>query len=210
MKDENRLALWTVLAVNLLLFYTTVKGDEILAGEWMALAQDIGSALPASIGIIVTGIVNDQLSAENKSRVVFMRWNNPLPASYAFTWHATSDSRVDVSSLEHKYGPLPNQPREQNKLWYKLYRSIEAEPAVRQAHRAYLFARDYSCLALMMAIVLGGAGLLQISPSRAALIYLGILIAQFILAGQAARNRGARFVTTVLAIKGAEMEGESS
>jgi len=206
LKDDNRLALWAVMAVNLVVFYVAIKGEDILAGDWVTIAQDVSSALPAGIGIIVTGIVNHQLSAENKSRIVFMRRDNPLPGSYAFTVYAASDPRVDVSILEQKYAPLPDQPREQNRLWYSLYRSIESDDSVRQVHRNYLFARDYACLALMMIFVLGVLGFILFPSWVAALGYLGFLIAQFILVGQAARNHGKRFVTTVLAIKGAETE----
>ena len=195
------------MAANLAFFYAVVQNNAILAGNWISLAHNAGEALPAGLGIALTGIINAQLSPEAKSRLVFMSWSNPLPGCEAFTRHAKSDSRVDVSSLEHTYGPLPTDPREQNALWYKLYKSVEQEPSVRQVHRAFLFTRDYMCLALMLVVVLGITGFFQISSTRTALIYLGLLLLQFLLAGQAARNHGKRFVTTVLAIKGATQVG---
>jgi hypothetical protein len=136
-----------------------------------------------------------------------MAWNDPLPGCKAFTCHALSDPRVDIACLELTHGPLPTAAREQNALWYKLYKSIEQEPAVKQVHRAFLFTRDYTSLALMLVIVLGITGFIQISSTRVALIYLALLLLQFALAGQAARNHGKRFVTTVLAIKGATQVG---
>jgi hypothetical protein len=132
-----------------------------------------------------------------------VRWNNPLPGSEAFTRYAQRDPRVDTAALERTCGPLPTDPRKQNELWYRLYKSVESAPAVMQAHRASLFARDYTCLSLMMAIVLGTAGFIQIPSTGTAIGYLLILVLQFALVGQAARTHGKRFVSTVLALKSA-------
>lgn len=204
---DYKLALFGLMAANIAFYYAVVQNNAILAGDWVSLAKNLEGALPAGLGLVLTGVVNAQLSPEMKARVVFMSWRDPLPGCKAFTCHARSDARVDVACLELTYGPLPTAPREQNALWYKLYKTIEQEPAVRQAHRAFLFTRDYASLALMFAAVLGVAGFIQIPSTRVALIYLGLLLLQFALAGQAARNHGKRFVTTVLAIKGAAQAG---
>ena len=203
LKEENSLRLYGLMAGNLIAFYTLVKGSAILAGDWSAAVQDLGQALPAGLGLVLTGIVNAQLSADAKARVVFLRWRDPLPGCEAFTRYAHSDHRVDLNALQRQHGPLPTDPRQQNALWYKLYKSVDSEPAVIQAHRAFLFARDYTCIALMMFVVLGGIGLWQISSTKGALLYIGGLALQSVLAGQAARNHGRRFVSTVLALKGA-------
>lgn len=203
LKEENSLRLYGLMAGNLIAFYTLVKGSAILAGDWSAAVQDLGQALPAGLGLVLTGIVNAQLSADAKARVVFLRWRDPLPGCEAFTRHAHSDHRVDLNALQRQHGPLPTDPRQQNVLWYKLYKSVDSEPAVIQAHRAFLFTRDYTCIALMMLVVLGGIGLWQISSTKGALLYIGGLALQSALAGRAARNHGRRFVSTVLALKGA-------
>lgn len=210
LKDDNKLVLYSLMAANLALFYVAVQKDAIMTGDWIELTRHLGEALPAGIGVALTGIINAQFSPEAKSRIVFMRWNNSLPGCEAFTRHAKSDPRVDIASVEHVCGSLPNDPRQQNALWYRLYKSIESEPAVIQIHRAFLFARDYTCLALLMTVVLGVAGFLQIPSKRTALIFVAVLLLQFMLAGQAARNNGKRFVTTVLAVKGAGQLGGSS
>jgi hypothetical protein len=207
LKDENKLALFGLIAANVAFYYAVVQNNAILAGNWISLAKNIGEALPAGLGLILTGIINAQLSPEMKARIVFMTWGDPLPGCKAFSHHAKSDARVDIACLELTYGPLPTVPREQNTLWYKLYKSIEEEPAVKQVHRAFLFTRDYTSLAIMFVIVLGIAGFIQISSIRIALIYFALLLIQFGLAGQAARNHGKRFITTVLAIKGATNPG---
>lgn len=168
LKEENSLLLYGLMAGNLIAFYTLLKGSAILAGDWSAAVQDLGQALPAGLGLVLTGIVNAQLSADAKARIVFLRWRDPLPGCEAFTRHAHSDHRVDLNALQRQHGPLPTDPRQQNALWYKLYKSVDSEPAVIQAQRAFLFARDYTCIALMMLVVLGGIGLWQISSTKGA------------------------------------------
>ncbi|MCH9052754.1 MAG: hypothetical protein IIA72_17055 [Proteobacteria bacterium] len=203
LKDANKLPLLAAMVANLAVFYAAVKTDAIIGGAWLDVARSLTEALPAGLGLVLIGIVNAQLSADAKARIVFFRWQNPLPGSHAFTHYSATDPRIDLGFLEEAHGPLPTDPRQQNALWYKLYKSVEKDASVMQVHREFLFARDYTCLALMMAILLGGAGLVQIPSSGTALSYLGVLVVQFLLAGRAARNHGRRFVTTVLALKGA-------
>lgn len=90
---------------------------------------------------------------------------------------------------------------EQNRTWYRMYKSIENDPAVRQAHRDYLLMRDYTGLCAVFLVLYGAAGTFFIPSMRVGLIYLAVLAAQFILVRQAACNYGTRFVTTVLARK---------
>lgn len=201
LKEKNNKAIAAILVANVLFFYAVVQSNSIIAGDLASLATNIADAAPAGIIAILSGILNAQLSPIAKARIVFMRWDNPLPGSEAFTRYAHNDPRVDLKALEHAYSPLPTDPREQNALWYKFYKSMESDDAVSQVHRAFLFARDYTALSIMMLVALGIAGAIQIPGTRTALLYLLVLFAQFVLAGQAARNHGQRFVATVLAIK---------
>lgn len=204
LKSDYNVALYALMAGNLVAFYAVLKGQALFAGHWIAAVHNISQVLPAGVGLVLTGIFNAQLSADAKSRIVFMRWSNPLPGCEAFTRYACLDPRIDLSALERRHGPLPTDPRTQNALWYKLYKTVESEPAVTHAHRAFLFTRDYCCIALMMLIALGTDALIQLPLTRLVLLYIAGLGLQFLLAGQAARNHGRRFVSTVLAIRGAE------
>jgi hypothetical protein len=191
------------MVANLGFFYMVVQNNAILTGRWFDLFRNASVALPAGIGLVLTGVLNAQLSAEMKSRIVFMRWRNPLPGCEAFSRHAKGDMRIDLSAIERLCGPLPVKPREQNALWYRLYKSLDSDPSVAQVHRSFLFTRDYACLALMLAVVLGLIGFFQIPSMGIAVFYFFVLVLQFLGASQAARNHGKRFVTTVLAIKAA-------
>lgn len=203
LKDKNRLKLATVMSVNFILFYGFTQNGSLLTGQWSNLLDEITKILPAGIGLTLIGIINGQFSADLKSRIVFLRWKNPLPGCDAFTHYATADPRVDLVSIENKCGPLPTDPAKQNALWYKLYKTVETDASVIQAHRDFLFARDYASLALMMGIVLGVLGFILIPSTSTAFLFEALLAAQFLLAARAGRNHGKRLVTTVLALKGA-------
>lgn len=207
LKEENALGLFGLMTANLVAFCALAQGTALMAGNWVVLARSIGDALPAAIGLGLTGIINAQLTPEAKASIVYVRKHNPLPGCQAFTRYAKADPRVDVRVLEDAFGPLPSKPGEQNALWYRIFKSVESDPAVMQAHRAFLFARDYACLALMMIAVLGVASLLQFDRTATALLYVGALALQFALAAQAARNHGRRLVTTVLATAAAGQDG---
>jgi len=204
LKEANRLALYSVLMTNLAVYFAAVQTNVLFGGQWLGLAKSLPEALPAGLGLIAAGVFNAQISAGNKARIVFFRWNHALPGCRAFSHHAKNDPRIDLVALGKAFGHFPSEPREQNTLWYRLYKSVEDDPSVIQVHRAFLFTRDYTCLAMLMRIVLGGAGFIQISSQGTALGWLGLLILQFVVAGQAARDHGKRFVQTVLAIKGTE------
>lgn len=203
LKGQNSLGLYGLMAANLVVFYGVVQHDAIRAGDWVEAAKHLGEAIPAGLGIALTGVLNAQLSAEAKARIVFLRWRDPLPGSEAFTKHALSDPRVDLAALKASVGNLPVTPKEQNTLWYRMYKSVATEPAVMQVHGAFLFTRDYACLALFALLILGVAGFVQIPSRRTALGFVAMLAIQFLLARRAARTHGVRFVTTVLALKGA-------
>lgn len=197
------------MLANVVLFYAVVKNDAIFGGDWGELLRLSTKAIPSVLGLVAIGILNAQLSAEAKSRIVFMRWENPLPGCQAFTRYALNQPTVDMKFLEATYGPLPTDPHDQNILWYKLYYSVQDEPPIRHEHREYLFSRDYAGLALMMLVVLGIAGFLQIPSWGTALGYLIFLLVQFVLTSRAARIHGREFVVIVLARKSGRFSAKS-
>lgn len=204
LKGENTRRLLTVIAGNLAAFYVLLLGEAVRISDLASLDYRIDDAIPAGLGLAVISVLNAQLSADAKARIVFLRWNNPLPGSRAFSSLAASDSRVDMVALRRSHGPLPSDPRQKNGLWYKLYKSVDTVPGVHQAHREYLFTRDYASLALMIAPLLGIVGYMQVASIMSVVVYVGVLVAQYVLASRAARTHGRRLVTTVLAVKSAE------
>ena len=95
----------------------------------------------------------------------------------------------------------PSDPTEQNRLWYRLYKSVENEPAVTDAHRHFLLTRDYTAIAFLLLMTAGPLGFYFIASMMPAIAYVGLLMLQYLLARQAASNYGVRFVTSVLALE---------
>jgi hypothetical protein len=109
-----------------------------------------------------------------------------------------------MGALERKIGTLPTDEREQNSTWYRLYKSVRADAGVTYNQREYLFTRDYSSLAVLSLIVLGGLASYQIDDWHRSLLYIAFLAAQYLIVRHVATRNGHRFVTTVLAVKAAE------
>ena len=200
LKDQYRWQLWIIVAVNTLFLYGVVQENAIKVDGLRAIFTDAQNLLPVGVALIVAAVLNGLLSAEAKARVVFLRWHHALPGHRAFSEHAARDPRINAAALKKIHGsPLPTDPVEQNRAWYRMYKSIENDPAVRQAHRDYLLMRDYTGLCALFFVLYGAAGVFFIPSMKVGLIYLAVLAAQFFLVRQAAANYGRRFVTTVLA-----------
>jgi hypothetical protein len=203
LKDQNRPALVGVLALNLVVFVLLMQTGQLTAPDIDAFVRHWRSLLPAGFGVALAGAVNGLLSAETKARLVFWRWSNPLPGSFAFSRYAQRDARIDIAALRRIVGDWPADPGQQNAVWYRLYKSIEREPAVMDAHRSFLLTRDYTAIACLMFIVAGSLGLWLLPSAVTATTYIGLLLVQYLLARMAASNYGVRLVTTVLALKAA-------
>ena len=201
LKTGNAAGLFALVTANVAVYLVLLQQQALFSGDWTQALKGLSAAVPPTLGMILTALLNAQLSAEAKARIIFLRWNNPLPGAQAFSKYAHSDPRVDVAALKKAYGSLPRSPRDQNALWYKMYKSVQSDPAVTQVHRAFLFMRDYACLSLFAVLVFGIAGVVQFASLQTALIYLSGLVAQFLLARRAASVHGRRFVCTVLALK---------
>lgn len=200
LKDQNRAALTAVLLVNLVVLVLLVQTGQLSAPSVDQFIKQWRGLLPAGVGVVFAGVVNGLLGPLTKARLVFWRWSNPLPGSFAFSRHAARDPRIDLAALRSSLKVWPSAPHEQNALWYRLYKLVDNDPAVVDAHRYFLLTRDYTAIAFLLLLVATPLGLAFL-PARSAAIYGGILLLQYLLGRQAASNYGVRFVTTVLALK---------
>ena len=179
-------------------------GDLLLQQNLSFVLPKWHVLLPAAFLVVAVGVINAFFSATAKARLIFLRWEHPLPGSRAFSELAKTDTRIDLDKLRATVGVFPKAPARQNSVWYSLYKSIENDPAVSQVHKSYLLTRDYAVFAALFIPILGGLSFVQFPTSTMALSYTGFLIVQFVLVVRAARTHGYRFVTTVLARKSAE------
>jgi hypothetical protein len=204
LKDNNRLYVSLFVVTNALVLYVVAQTNTIAFSGFKPLLTEATNILPVGFAFIVATVANGLLSADTKARLVFLRWNHALPGHRSFSKYAVSDPRIDIAKLKKACGKeFPDDPVEQNRTWYRFYKTVENNPAVAQVHRDFLLMRDYTGLAALFVVVFGATALIVVPSWRVALAYCLLLAAQFMLTRQAAATYGARFVTTVLAQKAA-------
>jgi len=204
LKDSNRMHLALIVVMNALLLYTVAQAGTISIAGLKSLFTESSNLLPVGFALIAATVANGLLSANMKARLVFLRWRYTLPGHRAFSKYAASDPRVDIAKLKKACGnKFPIDPVDQNKAWYRLYKTVENNPSVLQVQRDFLLMRDYAGLAALFIIVFGIAAFIEVPLSRMLLIYGLFLTGQFLVVRHAAFTYGVRFVTTVLAEKAA-------
>ena len=203
LKDINRPSLVLVVIVNLAI-YAAFLAPKLDFASIVTSFKDYESLLPGALVALIVGVLNSQLNHETKARLVFWRWKHPLPGSYAFTKVAGKDTRVDPDALENAFGPLPTDPAQQNRLWFKWYREYQDEVGISQVHREYLFTRDWTGLVLLLCVALIPLAFWQMIDTHAWL-FTGFLVIQYFVVRRSAKIHGERFVASVLANKSASI-----
>jgi hypothetical protein len=202
LKTGNMRWLLAVTAANLVVFSVLTAIDPEPLSK---LAKSWEFILPAGAGLALICVINGLLSGEAKSRLVFWKWQNPLPGHEAYTVHAKNDPRFSQADVVEKLRldrETMNDPKKQNAHWYRnVFTPTQDAPSVEQANRNWLFTRDYAAMSLMMLFVLGTAGYFIITPVIKWLIYVAGLIAQYLLVLWVARNYGVETVTNAIAVK---------
>jgi hypothetical protein len=155
----------------------------------------VALVLPVAV-LLLAGL----LSPGIKALLVYWKLTNALPGHEAFTKHGPRDARIDLMALEKNVGKFPTTPAEQNRLWFKLYKAVETEPAIGEAQRMFLIYRDMAAVSFLLLVLVPGGVYLDGAASFAAWAVAGILGLQYLIAAVAARHSGIRFVTNVLAV----------
>jgi len=209
LKDKYIGKLSSFIVLNIFIYVLVVsglmKGNEVSALELSSLAWRF--VIPA-VAIVFALLLSGVLTSQMKARIVFCRWNNPLPGTRAFTEIAPNDARVELERLKKELGSLPTDPNTQNRLWYDLLKQREEETMIKSSHRYFLFARDVASIGLMFLIVLSPTLLISSGGFYVEAVYVAFLIVQYIISKMAARNYGRRLVGNVLA--GVSYEGAQS
>lgn len=206
LKEQNRWQLWIIIAANTLLLYAVVQTDAFGLDSFRSVLSDPEKLVPMGLAVVIATVLNGVLSADAKERLVFLRWKNALPGHRAFSRYAKSDPRIDLVALRKTLGAeFPVNPVEQNRVWYRIFKTVEEEPAVSQVHRDFLLLRDYTGLSVLFIIFYGAVGLYTIASAKTLVLYLLALIIQYFVVRQAASQYGVRMVKTVLAQKAAKV-----
>jgi hypothetical protein len=201
LKDQNRWQLWLFIFLNSLALYGITQADAVKFSDLCSIVTDASKLIPFGLAIGIATVLNGVLDPNAaKARLVFLRWRGALPGHRAFSRYMHADPRIDPKQVGKATGsPLPVEPTQQNRVWFRLYKTVENDPSVLQVHRDFLLTRDYTGLAFLFLSFYGAAGFVTVPSTNVALIYLGILLLQYLVVRQAASRYGVRMVTTVLA-----------
>lgn len=201
LKEQNRHKIAGFVTANICFYILVIQSNSIISDDWFQSLKNLYSMAPAGVAVIIAGLLNSQISPIFKARIVFLRWVNPLPGARAFSKYAPDDPRVDISSLQDKYGELPIDAEAQNILWYKLYKANGDEHSVVDAHRDFLLYRDMASIGFILLAIFSVAAKFFLLSAQVYLVFALLLIMQLLVLINAARNHGIRFVTNVLAIE---------
>lgn len=188
-----QLSLFSFIVVNAILIgFDSYYATEIKKFDATMVKQLV---LIPSISVLISITFNGILTSNMKYRIVFLRWNNPLPAS-RFKKIVLNDTRFNIEQIIEKYGPIPNEPKQQNIYWYhNLYKSTQESEKVRDIHRLFLMTRDMTTIIFIILII----AILNVIFLKGSLIQIVIVFVEFILLRQVSDNYGKRFVATVIA-----------
>jgi hypothetical protein len=204
LKEQNRSLIYATVVINAVGFYAALHWNAIAVLDFKILLSSATAFLPIGLTAIATTLLNGVLSATMKSRLVFLRWNDPLPGCRAFSRYAAADPRIDTERLRAELGgSLPKESHEENRTWYRLLKEVESAPEVEQAHKDFLLMRDYAGLSLLFLVCFGASSFVFVEPLKVAICYFIALCGQLIVVRHVAATYGVRFVCTVLALKSA-------
>lgn len=200
LKSEYQKWLWMVATVDVLGLLLLVAGMPTRGSltelvNWQLLTTVV-------IPVVVLLLVN-VLPHKAKCVLVYWRRWGWLPGTEVFTKYGPVDPRVDMQALRRSVGPLPTDPNEQNALWYRLFKQIEDQPEITEAHRNFLMYRDMAALSFLSIplapLIFYIAGALPLARWLGAALFA----AQYLLTALSGRHNGVRFVTNVLAVHSA-------
>lgn len=201
LKKSYQKLLRIVAVLNTGIFWGVFVLHADFSTIWTLISSiSIKTGVTALVAPIWVFLLDGLLSADIKACVIFWRFSHPLPGSRAFSIHLKQETRADPDYLVKQWGAFPDDPAEQNRLWYRVFRHVENEVRVYEAHRAWLTARDLTAFSFLFLAFLGTATMISDVTWSTAWYYLSFLAVQYLAMMITARNRGIRFVRTVLAV----------
>lgn len=206
LKAENGKAIWLLVSADIVAIVLVLTGFAFTQASLSELAQStfVRGLLFAAAGPLVAVFLNDLLPSNAKASIVFWRLKDALPGHRAFSEHAEADPRIDLAVLKQKIGEFPQNPRDQNSRWYKLFQKHQSNVIVIDSHKRFLLFRDSSSLTLLILVIAWIASALSGVPAALQAVVVGGLAVQFLWLAISARNTGIRLVQNVLALESSD------
>jgi hypothetical protein len=200
LKEQNSRLIWTFFSFNVILYYVlTIPQFGKIADFEISSFLSVKGVWILIVPLILF-ILNGIISSDLKATLCFWKIKNPLPACRAFSKYVDKDDRIDKAALQVKYGTFPTTPKEQNALWYKIYKSHQENPVVKKSHKDFLLGRDLCSISFLF-LIFGGISMLIILRNDIKWLYFSFLIIQYLVLVIVTQNHGKRFVCNALAIE---------
>jgi hypothetical protein len=201
LKTKNAAYLWTFIGANFAVFFAVIIGAKIDYASvdhfWHRISAKDGfvAVCMPLFAVVLNGVLGDLA----KARLVFWRWKNPLPGCRVFSILMHTDPRIDVASLKAKHGSFPRSAKEQNVLWFQMYKKHADSITISEGHRLYLLTRDMASGSAIFAVAFSFCAMFSSVGKEIIFLYSVALLLQFVTIATSARNYGNRFVLNVMA-----------
>lgn len=212
LKEQNAWLIRAAMIAHIVAFaWIAAEPLKLLSMSARGVAEKLEAlALPgsASLGIIVIAslLLLGMIPPDWRDRIIHLKWRHPLPGCRAFTKIGPNSSHVDMQALIAKFGPLPTDPSNQNKLFYKIYRSVRDDVGVCDAHRRYLAARDIGTITAILVLPLPVLVVFVTHNGSRSFAYAMLLFMTYIFCALAAKNYSWRMVQHVLALNSSDVQ----
>jgi hypothetical protein len=150
---------------------------------------------------VVLLVLQDLMPRPAKEVLVFWRLRDRVPGCRAFSEIAKRDDRVDPTDLAVLLPPGPMSAKEQNALWYRWLKSVEADPGIADSHYRFLALRDCAALLFMLTLATPLVTWVVGRGMKGALILAAVCLGGYFVTAVAARNAAVRLVGNVIARK---------
>lgn len=158
--------------------------------------EDVIDLIPLpSLILLSTIILNGLFTSEFKYKLVFLKTTNPLPGS-RLQKVLENDDRFSINQVIEKFGPIPDNPKEQNIYWYqRIFSPNQNSEKVLDTHRNFLLMRDLTAICVVFILY----SILNTLVFSGTWIYVIIFLIEYLIIRLVAVNYGNRLVTTTVA-----------
>jgi hypothetical protein len=214
-QNQSKLRIW--IALNLALFWFawtagTAGFDPTLAEIFAQLTVEdsVFMVLSPILVLVLNGLFSDHM----KAVLVFRKRKDPLPGTRFVDLALEAQDTINLDALlenlrkeeppppELKGGDWPKDPKEKNRLWYRIYRAHQMDELVAVAHARWLATRDLAALSFLFLCLFSVACIIQSAFFGLnwifTLVYIALLILFFVGISGSARVYGNAFVLRVL------------
>lgn len=206
LKAKNGMVVWLLVSADIVVIFLVLVGFDFSITSISGITQPsiVRKFLFFAAGPLVAVLLNDFFPSGAKASIVFWRLKDVLPGHRAFSEHAETDPRINVAELKEKIGEFPENPRDQNSFWYKIFQKHQSNVIVSDSHKRFLLFRDSACLTLLIIVPTWIALILSDVSALKLAALVGGLVLQFLWLSISARNSGIRLVQNVLALESSE------